>query len=154
MKTTLWLCLWTLMGMTFVGFAGFFASAAEPSDQGGLRKQMQLAHSQGNYKDAYEGFRKLALDPQDDPRQVGNDLNMAVQCLQHLNRIDEIDAFCEEVIEVHKDNWRLLCERRAELHERPAPRLHRGGQVRSRQQARRREGGQRLASATASAPCN
>ena len=28
-----------------------------------LRKQMNETFRQGNYKDAYEGFRKLALDP-------------------------------------------------------------------------------------------
>ena len=62
----------------------------------------------GNYKDAYDVFRKLALDPQDDPRKVGEDLQMATQCLANLNRISEIDAFCEAVVAIHKANWRLL----------------------------------------------
>ena len=83
-------------------------SELAPADQTAVLRQNAADMQQGNYKDAYEGFRKLALDPQDDPRQVGDDLNMAVQCLQHLNRVDEIDDFREEVIEVHKDNWRLL----------------------------------------------
>jgi uncharacterized protein YfaS (alpha-2-macroglobulin family) len=69
---------------------------------------MEETMKQRNYKDAYEGFRKLALDPADDPRQVGEDLQKATQCLQALNRVDEIDDFREGVIAVHKDNWRLL----------------------------------------------
>ena len=62
----------------------------------------------GNYKDAYEGYRALALDPRTDPNRVGSDLQQAVTCLAQLGRVDEIDDFREAVIAVHKDNWRLL----------------------------------------------
>ena len=62
----------------------------------------------GNYKEAYEGFRGLALDPKDDVRQAGEDLRMAVQCLQQLNRVDETDAMIEAAVAIHKNNWRLL----------------------------------------------
>ncbi len=72
------------------------------------RTALQKMVLNGNYKDAYEGFRKLALDPNDDPRQVGDDLTLATQCLQHLGRVDEIDDFREAVIKAHTDNWRLL----------------------------------------------
>ncbi len=74
----------------------------------GDRKRMQDAFKQGNFKDAYEGFRKLTLDPKDDPQRVGSDLNMAVQCLQQLNRIDEVDGLLEKAIAAHQTNWRLL----------------------------------------------
>jgi hypothetical protein len=87
---------------------GGVAMAAPRSENQSQREQTQQAFKQGNFKDAYEGFRKLALDPADDPRQVGGDLQMATQCLQRLNRVDEIDDFREAVIAVHKDNWRLL----------------------------------------------
>mgnify|MGYP003755221747 CR=1 FL=1 len=69
---------------------------------------MQTNFQQGNFKDAYDGFRKLSLDPDNTPRMVGGDLDMAVQCLMRLNRVDEIDSLCEEVVKVHADNWRLL----------------------------------------------
>ncbi|MBE3134697.1 MAG: alpha-2-macroglobulin, partial [Acidobacteria bacterium] len=62
----------------------------------------------GNWKDAYEGFSLLALDPADDPAQVGGDLTNAVACLQNLGRQNEIDAFREKVIAAHGANWRLL----------------------------------------------
>ena len=73
-----------------------------------MRKQMNEAFQQGNFKDAYDGLRKLALDPHDDPAKAGGDLDMAVQCLGRLNRVAEIDALLEEAVKVHKDNWRLL----------------------------------------------
>jgi uncharacterized protein YfaS (alpha-2-macroglobulin family) len=66
------------------------------------------AYEAGNFKDAYEGLRKLALDPADDPLQVGHDLDTAVTCLQRLGRTDEVDDFREAVIAAHKGNWRLL----------------------------------------------
>ena len=84
------------------------ANAGEAADNDALRKQAQKAVQNGNYKDAYETLRKLALDPKNDPRRVGDDLNLAIQCLQNLARVHEIDPFREAVIDAHKDNWRLL----------------------------------------------
>lgn len=72
------------------------------------REQANKTMQQGNYKDAYETFRKLALDPQSDPLAVGQDVLMGVQCLQQLNRTGEVDAFIEAAVAVHKANWRLL----------------------------------------------
>jgi hypothetical protein len=82
--------------------------AVEPAGQRARRDQLQKTVRDGNFNDAYVGFRELALDPNDDPRQVGQDLEMATQCLQRLNRVNEIDEFREAVIEVHRENWRLL----------------------------------------------
>jgi len=72
------------------------------------REQCENLARQGNYKDAYEGYRALALDAKDDPTLVGKDLQQAISCLMQLQRADEIDAFREAVIEVHKGNWRLI----------------------------------------------
>ena len=72
------------------------------------RDQAIKAMRDGNAKDAYEAFRTLAFDPQDDPAKVGDDLQMATQCLQTLARDQEIDSFREGVITIHGKNWRLL----------------------------------------------
>ncbi len=72
------------------------------------RAQCDRLSQQGNHKEAYEGYRVLALDPKDEPALVGRDLTLAITCLQTLGRVDEIDAFREAVIAVHRDNWRLL----------------------------------------------
>jgi uncharacterized protein YfaS (alpha-2-macroglobulin family) len=77
-----------------------------PSDE--QRQTLYKAIDAGNFKDAYEGLRKIALDPRDDALKVGTDLTKAIFCLTRLGRSDEIDAFREAVIEVHKSNWRLL----------------------------------------------
>jgi hypothetical protein len=93
------LCVLTLTA----GFAGLAAEAPRSGREAAM-KAMQA----GNFKDAYEAFRKLALDPKEDALQVGSDLEHAVACLQNLGRTDEVDDFREQVVGVHKNNWRLL----------------------------------------------
>ena len=94
-------------GLACLGLLGMWLMAAEV-DTATLRQRAQKAQKDGNFKNAYEDFQKLTLDPQDDPLLVGDDLSHAIQCLLQLNRIDEADDFREKVIETHKGNWRLL----------------------------------------------
>ena len=68
-------------------------TATEPATQKEQRSKAQQEMKDGNYKDALESFRNLALDPQTDPKLVGSDLDMAVSCYRSLNRIKEIDEF-------------------------------------------------------------
>ncbi|MGA2797328.1 MAG: MG2 domain-containing protein [Thermoguttaceae bacterium] len=105
MKIKVLLGLFTF-GSVFLG--GWAVSATVLTDMQSQREQAYKSHQEGNYKDAYDVYRKLALDANDDPRLAGDDLKMATSCLQSLNRADEIDDFREAVIEVHKNNWRLL----------------------------------------------
>ena len=87
-----------------------FANSALAADPGGdgLRQKAQKQQQAGNFRDAYDLFRKVTLDPNADERLVGQDLQQATNCLQRLGRVDEIDAYREEVIKVHAKNWRLL----------------------------------------------
>ena len=62
----------------------------------------------GFSRDALAIFQRLALDPKDDPEKVNADLVNALNCLQRLNREDELDVFREKVIAAHAGNWRLL----------------------------------------------
>ncbi len=106
MKTSVLIGLSIIAGMVFGNAA--MLGAATPESNYALRKAAQKTMGEGNFKDAYQQFRKLALDPDDNPKSVGDDLKQATKCLQRLNRVNEIDAFREAVIEVHKGNWRLL----------------------------------------------
>src|SRR5215813_4131846 len=80
----------------------------DSKEQEQTRESATKAYNAGNYKDAYQVLHKLALDPKDDPVQVGKDLDLAVQCQRHLGNVDEIDDFREAVIAAHARNWRLL----------------------------------------------
>ena len=88
--------------------AGIYLVAAEKATSAQRREQLTKAHRDGNYKVAYEGLRQLALDPKNDPAQVGADLTLGITCLQQLGRSDEIDEFREAVIAAWPKNWRLL----------------------------------------------
>jgi uncharacterized protein YfaS (alpha-2-macroglobulin family) len=132
MKTTRLLC-WTMLAgiVLFVFAAGAQernrAARARAPREGTLRQlapkpaaepggahaelsgeQLMELEKQGNYREAYDGYRKAALDPKADPRRVGDYLNRGTQCLQRLNRVTEIDEFREAIVQVHQNNWRLL----------------------------------------------
>src|SRR5690348_1687620 len=91
-----------------IGFlaAGVVVWAVGPGEKPD-RDRVKKAFDAGNFKDAYEGFRALALDPKDDPRRVGDDLNFAVDSLRHLGRVDEVDDFREAVLKAHPGEIRL-----------------------------------------------
>src|SRR2546423_15051371 len=71
------------------------------------RTKLTKAYNDGNFKVAYEGLRKLALEPSNDPTLVGKDLELAINALYRLGRTEEVDDFPETVIQVHAKNWRL-----------------------------------------------
>ena len=72
------------------------------------RNAMQKQFDAGNFKVAYEGSRKLALDPKTDANAVASDLQRAVQSLQQLGRVEETDELIEASVKAHPQNWRLL----------------------------------------------
>src|SRR6478735_1750483 len=81
---------------------------AQNNSSGSDRAKYQKQYDNGNYKDAYDGFRKLALDPNDDPILVGSDLTTGIAALTQLARTDEIGDFRDAAVKAHARNWRLL----------------------------------------------
>ena len=77
-----WLAALTL---GLVVLATVWAYAQGPMDKA-TRDKALAAMQAGNWKDAYDGFRKLALLPGDDPALVGSNLHNGIQCLQNLGR--------------------------------------------------------------------
>jgi len=94
--------------ITLLLAVAFTVAASISAAENPNRKKAQKLYSDGNFKEAYNAFSKLALNAKTDPKTVGADLNQAVSSLQRLNRRNEIDAFREKVIKVHAKNWRLL----------------------------------------------
>jgi len=73
-----------------------------------VRRKAQDAYANGNWQDAFEGYRKLALEIANDPKIVDQDFTQAWQCLSQLNRLNALDEFREAAVKRHADNWRLL----------------------------------------------
>lgn len=71
-------------------------------------EKFQKLFNQGNFKEAFEGFKKLALAPKADARQAGNNMNMAIESLRNLGRNNEVDDFRDSVISIHEGDWRFL----------------------------------------------
>ncbi|MBN1911402.1 MAG: alpha-2-macroglobulin, partial [Pirellulales bacterium] len=109
MKTLRLLPFTALSTVLFAGLAltpeGADGRSAMPSSEHALALK---EFNNGNFKDAYERFRKLALMPDNKGPELLQDLNLGVQCLQRLNQIDQIDAFLEKVVKAHRTDWRLL----------------------------------------------
>jgi uncharacterized protein YfaS (alpha-2-macroglobulin family) len=81
--------------------------AAEPTHTQ-IRTTAQSAFKNGNFKDAFELYRQLSLEIENEPKMIGKDFTQAWQCLRQLNRLHELDPFREQVIRTHSGNWRLL----------------------------------------------
>ena len=73
-----------------------------------LRVQAQKLYQDGNYKDALADFKKLVLEKPGSAQQITNDFNMVISCLGNLGLWAEKDAFRDESISIHAENWRLL----------------------------------------------
>lgn len=94
-----------------VGTVLTFTMSTLYSSQPGAEAMRKAANKQfeaGNYKEAYDSFRPLLIDPQGDPGHAAADLQSAVQCLASLGRLIEFDSFIEEVIEAREKQWQIL----------------------------------------------
>jgi len=107
-------CL-SLLILTILVFAGGVllfnlpeACSNAPETITSQRTAAQKIYNEGNYKEALALFEKLLERPDNDPANVGNDMNMAINCLMNLNRQKETDTFREKIIDRHAGNWQLL----------------------------------------------
>ncbi|MEM4248064.1 MAG: alpha-2-macroglobulin, partial [Candidatus Nanoarchaeia archaeon] len=73
-----------------------------------MRSEANALFKEGNYKSALELFKKLAVSENLDQKEATKDFSSAVSCLERLGKIDEFDAFAEEVAEKRKSSWRML----------------------------------------------
>jgi hypothetical protein len=100
------LCVLTALTLSVVAVPSLTWLVAEVAAPNREKLHQELRN--GNYRDAYDGLRKLCLDPKSDPRQVAEDVNLAVQALNQLGRMNEIDEFLEATVKAHEDHWRVL----------------------------------------------
>ncbi|MFK7820108.1 MAG: MG2 domain-containing protein, partial [Planctomycetaceae bacterium] len=84
------------------------AVTANPSEQQ-QRAIAARAQQDGEFKDAYEIYRRLLLESLPD-QQAHKDLPNAIQCLNRLGRIGEFDKLLEDTISRHSTDWQLLRE--------------------------------------------
>ena len=97
---------WSLV-LIFFTFLGMYLSAEEKnvSDERTLAQKYQ---KEGNYRDAWQLYQKLANQQNNSDQGVVHDLREGIQCLQQLNRVTEIDEFRESILKNHAAKPRVL----------------------------------------------
>ncbi|HEX3600758.1 MAG TPA: MG2 domain-containing protein [Lacipirellulaceae bacterium] len=98
------LILTVLGGLTMVMFQPGIGAESGPSQ---LEKLLKL-HADGNHKESYDGLRTLILGKDVRPAELPRAFDAAIDCLEQLNRVDEIDEFREKAVAAHKEDWQLL----------------------------------------------
>jgi uncharacterized protein YfaS (alpha-2-macroglobulin family) len=73
-----------------------------------LRADSQKLMNDGNFKEAFAGFKKLTHNSQTDPTKVLEDFDNALNCMFRLGDLKDFDEFVETAAKEHKNNWRLL----------------------------------------------
>ncbi|MFZ2657557.1 MAG: MG2 domain-containing protein [Victivallales bacterium] len=99
-------CMMSLAMFLSIFLSGILA-VADDAGKATREKATQL-YNQGNYKDSYGLFSKLALGGETVPNLVGDELGMAINCLRSLSRLNEIDEFRGKAIARNSQNWMLL----------------------------------------------
>jgi uncharacterized protein YfaS (alpha-2-macroglobulin family) len=87
---------------------GVYLWAADKETPEQVRARANKLFADGNFNDAYKAIRPLALDGKGDPSKAPGDLTLAMNALQRLGRVDELDELREAAVTAHGRNWRLL----------------------------------------------
>ncbi len=83
------------------------AARAQDASRADRRAKAQALFQQGHRKEAYDALVALCAEPAAAPAEVAEDLTLGCQCLAHLERLDDLDAFREAVIAKHGATWRV-----------------------------------------------
>ena len=95
------------------------AGAQQTREPTKVREQAVKLQQQGNWKDALELFRGLLEDASNSGAVASKDLQRAVECLQHLGSLDQLDGLLKRVVQVHSQDWRVLTTAAQALMEAP-----------------------------------
>jgi len=116
--------------------------AAEPK-QTDLRETAAKEYKDGNYLDAYHKYQQLIRMDGNNGETLKSDIAMGANCLQSLRKLDELDEFLEDVVEVKGDDWRALWQ----IAEEKINRNHQGFIIAGEFKRAHRRGGGRYVSA-------
>jgi alpha-2-macroglobulin len=70
-------------------------------------KKYSSEYDKGNYKIAYEGFKKILLSGETDPELI-NIIPKATNCLAQLSLLEERDELLDATATKHAKNWNVL----------------------------------------------
>lgn len=82
--------------------------AAEPPSESAMRDAARKQFQAGNFADAFTALQKLISNGDSDPVKTAEDIGLAVQSLQRLGRLDEVDGLLSTAVAAHEQQWRVL----------------------------------------------
>lgn len=93
-----------------ISFAGRAVAAPSQDEVAALRASARQNEATGNYQDAYKSFRSMLLDlgVSDSDTNAERDLSSAINCLNRLSKVVEIDEFLESAIKKNSTNPYVL----------------------------------------------
>lgn len=71
-------------------------------------KAPQKLQAEGNFKEAYDIYARLVVDPAHGGKECAEDVLNALQCLQRLGQWPKWDDLAENVAKSHEKDWRVL----------------------------------------------
>lgn len=99
------LCILFTAATTYLGAT--LLLAAEGSNTVGTAAQL---FEDGNYQEAYEQAQSLLASKDLPGANLAKAYGLALTCLQHLNRVHEVDALRESALQQHGDRWQVLAK--------------------------------------------
>ena len=73
-----------------------------------VREKAHKLYSDGNYKEAFEAYVKIATDRKSGGQPLVSDLAILFQCIQRMRYYTKWDELIEKIITVQSDDWRVL----------------------------------------------
>ncbi len=98
---------WLLLALAVMSTTGFVVAVTGEQAPGNLAMSERL-FKDGNFQEAYVGLRALCVQPATSSGDTVAALNLAVNCLQRLGRLAELDQLLEEAVAAHAKDWRVL----------------------------------------------
>jgi alpha-2-macroglobulin len=84
-----------------------------------LRSEAEQLRRQGNWNDALARLRGLVADPNVPGAEAAQDLKAAVECLQQLGLLEQLDPLVESALATHPASWQVLAQAARSLRDAP-----------------------------------
>ena len=95
--------------LVVVVMASFTALLARPDESPNDKQaRAKKLFDENNFNEALTLYRELAVDPETAGPAAAESLSQAVQSLNNLGRVPEIDALIEEAVTAQAGSWRVL----------------------------------------------
>ncbi len=95
-----------ILAACFLLFLGGIAISQNP-DPTAMRRDAERLQQEGNFKEAFDLYKKLLAIPSQSGPVVAKDLENAFVCMQRLRLFSEADGVLHLAMKVHGDHWQV-----------------------------------------------